>query len=691
MSRAMPGSLRACDHRRSVSPSALVLFLAVLPAFLLPAPDWAAVRVLSGTATAGYDRGCTTDCGIPPNFEILPPYCVRDLHDYPSGSCDALGWSYVSWAFGTTLIHASGSTGQGCNGGQADCPDSSPRFYGRGKVDFAVTCSLTVNACCSASVSGGVSGISNGLFFWRRGVPKTMSASQIGFDPPFSIEIALQAVSANDHRILIVSGAPATGENPDEFRNATTPHLWIAAANLTTRGWYPVVRPAYSYDQVISTIGGDSRFEGFYFLGHSTCDRLLKFESGIPGTPRYASPADLMQDLEARDPNIRTRLRNIIINTCGTLDRDWTDAGFESPVMPYRNLTFEPQCGGLFYSLDYWSFAVQGLGGGSYYPMTTCDLQNPPLDQLAATAPGGNRAYRPPDLAQLRATRLHAAPPTHATQALVDRHRAAGANRPEACLGLLLEGPSAYPTLACADTVGPATGGAIRLADTAGNFAVTTFAPPGYADSVISGATLYQDYPGAGAVPDARSIGRILHYTSLLRESVPDSVVVDMIYTEQELQEAGVTEDDLVVLGTTAPDSSGFQPIPATVDTLNNVVSLTMTAPDGIAAIFGMIPTASGPELATAPAALVVAPSPMERGTRIVCNIPDAGTLLLEVIDVSGRRVARVLEREVAAGQMVVDWAGVNDAGRPVAAGVYTVRMTLNGAVRGTARLVRVR
>ncbi|MCK4510625.1 hypothetical protein KAW64_02750, partial [bacterium] len=64
-------------------------------------------------------------------------------------------------------------------------------------------------------------------------------------------------------------------------------------------------------------------------------------------------------------------------------------------------------------------------------------------------------------------------------------------------------------------------------------------------------------------------------------------------------------------------------------------------------------------------------PNPFNPVTRIAFSIPAAGVAELAVFDIAGRRVATLVSERVEAGPHEVVWNGTNDAGEPVASGVY--------------------
>jgi hypothetical protein len=64
-------------------------------------------------------------------------------------------------------------------------------------------------------------------------------------------------------------------------------------------------------------------------------------------------------------------------------------------------------------------------------------------------------------------------------------------------------------------------------------------------------------------------------------------------------------------------------------------------------------------------------PNPFNPSTTISFDLPVATRAQLEVFDVRGRRVARLLDEELAAGRHDVVWDGRDARGRAAASGVY--------------------
>lgn len=79
------------------------------------------------------------------------------------------------------------------------------------------------------------------------------------------------------------------------------------------------------------------------------------------------------------------------------------------------------------------------------------------------------------------------------------------------------------------------------------------------------------------------------------------------------------------------------------------------------------------------------APNPARAGdVRLSWSQPRAADVRLDVYDVTGRRVVRLADKAMTAGDHAVTWTGRNDAGDRVAPGVYLVRFTGDGVVRTT-------
>lgn len=82
---------------------------------------------------------------------------------------------------------------------------------------------------------------------------------------------------------------------------------------------------------------------------------------------------------------------------------------------------------------------------------------------------------------------------------------------------------------------------------------------------------------------------------------------------------------------------------------------------------------------------------PGEGGTVLRFDLARGADVRLEVFDVAGRRVTALTAADYPAGVHTVSWDGRDDAGRPLGAGVYFVRMRASGAATQTVRVTVIR
>lgn len=83
-------------------------------------------------------------------------------------------------------------------------------------------------------------------------------------------------------------------------------------------------------------------------------------------------------------------------------------------------------------------------------------------------------------------------------------------------------------------------------------------------------------------------------------------------------------------------------------------------------------------------------PNPFGRGVVAEFALPDPGQALVEILDVRGRRLRVLHDEWTAAGRHRVTWDGTDPFGRPVADGVYFVRLRALGNTL-TTKSVKVR
>jgi hypothetical protein len=86
------------------------------------------------------------------------------------------------------------------------------------------------------------------------------------------------------------------------------------------------------------------------------------------------------------------------------------------------------------------------------------------------------------------------------------------------------------------------------------------------------------------------------------------------------------------------------------------------------------------------PVMLRNAPNPFSPSTTITYRLPADGPVTIDIYNLTGRRVRRLVEGPQTAGMHDVDWRGLDDSGRRVAPGIYFLRLVSDQAVR-TAKL----
>ncbi len=85
-----------------------------------------------------------------------------------------------------------------------------------------------------------------------------------------------------------------------------------------------------------------------------------------------------------------------------------------------------------------------------------------------------------------------------------------------------------------------------------------------------------------------------------------------------------------------------------------------------------------------------ILPNPASGRCAVSFECPSAGPVHVEVLDVGGRVVRRLLDGSISAGRYSIIWDGRDDAGRDVASGVHLARVSTAAGTR-TARVVILR
>jgi hypothetical protein len=74
-------------------------------------------------------------------------------------------------------------------------------------------------------------------------------------------------------------------------------------------------------------------------------------------------------------------------------------------------------------------------------------------------------------------------------------------------------------------------------------------------------------------------------------------------------------------------------------------------------------------------------PNPFNPQTLVVYSLPHRGRVRLDVLDVQGRLVRRLVDADAQAGPHRVQWSAENDRERPVASGIYFLRLEFDGSI----------
>ncbi|MFI5370336.1 MAG: PQQ-dependent sugar dehydrogenase [Candidatus Eisenbacteria bacterium] len=90
------------------------------------------------------------------------------------------------------------------------------------------------------------------------------------------------------------------------------------------------------------------------------------------------------------------------------------------------------------------------------------------------------------------------------------------------------------------------------------------------------------------------------------------------------------------------------------------------------------------------PIALAATPNPASGAVTLRFTMPTAGPARLLIVDIAGRRVARLVDRPLPAGIHATRWDGRDDEGHVVPTGIYLARLE-TPVLHATARIVRVR
>jgi hypothetical protein len=83
-------------------------------------------------------------------------------------------------------------------------------------------------------------------------------------------------------------------------------------------------------------------------------------------------------------------------------------------------------------------------------------------------------------------------------------------------------------------------------------------------------------------------------------------------------------------------------------------------------------------------------PNPSQGATTVAFELGEPGRVVLDVLDINGRRVRRLADEWFSAGGHLSTWRGDDDRGRALGSGVYFIRIQGTG-FQATRRIVRIR
>ena len=142
-----------------------------------------------------------------------------------------------------------------------------------------------------------------------------------------------------------------------------------------------------------------------------------------------------------------------------------------------------------------------------------------------------------------------------------------------------------------------------------------------------------------------------------------------------------VASDETSEIEAIPDEGAGFAFIGWTgdVESTTNPLTVTMSAPKLITAVFQIPSSVEVAEMPTEFAVRQNYSNPFNPETRIAYEIPKAGEVTIEIFDLTGRKVRTLVHASEQPGSYQVVWDGRNDAGRIVSSGTYIYVMRCGG------------
>lgn len=145
---------------------------------------------------------------------------------------------------------------------------------------------------------------------------------------------------------------------------------------------------------------------------------------------------------------------------------------------------------------------------------------------------------------------------------------------------------------------------------------------------------------------------------------------------------AGGDVEGLTWLAETTADGSGIFAFGAAGLDPGDTIVVTATTPAGSTSAFSasrIVDQSTAAETdpeSTLPTSIALHesyPNPFNGSTRLSFSLPVRSRIEIDVVNLLGQRVSRLLNADLPAGTHAVDWQGANDAGEHVASGLYYV------------------
>ena len=180
--------------------------------------------------------------------------------------------------------------------------------------------------------------------------------------------------------------------------------------------------------------------------------------------------------------------------------------------------------------------------------------------------------------------------------------------------------------------------------------------------------------------------------------TIPDSVsfqaTVTFIYTDAQLDSAGVTDEDSLKVAWFNPTTQVWSTVTGVLDVGSNRLTFT-TDHFSVFALAMITPTGieDGPR-ASLPSDFILhgaRPNPFNPSTTISYEVARPAHVTLVVYNILGQEVSRLVDGQKAPGRYVVVWNGKNVQGRGVASGIYVYRLTSSTGFTRTKRMTLIK